>query len=486
MTAKKNTDPAEYQTAFELARQMFGARDDVTGIDIGYRRVGGQATEDLAVRLHVAQKRRAEDLAEQEMFPSHIEGIPVDVIESQHVVQRGPGRSTERHAILTGGMSVGRLNDGAGTISAIVIDNETDRPALLSNWHVLVGASGQFGDPILQPGELDGGEGLDAIATLGRSVLNQDGDAAIALLNGKRAWLPIQYGTKATIKAARMARLGERIVKQGRAMDTLEGRVDGEGIYRLPFETDPGVVEIREMRGFAIAPSKTPGDAAARSGDSGALWLSESDKAALGMHVAANKDATQIVACHLPSVLDALDVRLATYEDLFHEAERMEALAHDPRGSSYDRYYAPMDFGPGASVPDRTDLESAGRPFVAALEDPRDLPPMMPVETMPEGLYVGMPLELEDEYDMTASATWQRLTQTLQAEGYTLDANISPSLILRDLIETDYPEYVLAGIIETSRHFKDWFDPHPTGAFYRSCKTLGQVCNKLAALHEYP
>lgn len=488
MTANKNTSPAEYQTAFELAYQMFGARAEVTGVDIGFRRVGGETTEDLAVRLHVDCKRPAEDLSEHDLFPRHIEGIPVDVIESQHRVHRGPGRSTQRHSILTGGMSVGRMNDSAGTIGAIVVDNQSGRPALLSNWHVLVGPHGRAGDLILQPGEIDGGDADDAIASLSRWVLNDSGDAAIALLNGKRAWLPIQYGSKNTVKTARMAKLGETVIKQGRATETLTGRVDGEGIYRLPFEVAEGVVELREMRGFSILPATAPGDgdATARQGDSGSLWVAETDKAATGMHVAANEAASQIIACHLPNVLEALDVRLATYEDLFSEAERLQALAHDPRGAAYDRYYAPSDLSRACPKPVPMEWQMGGRPFVAALEDPRDLPPMMPVETMPEGLYVGMPLELDEDDDLTASATWKRLKETLQAEGYTLDTHVSPDLALRDLINTDYPEYVLAGIIESSRHFRDWFDPHPTGAFYKSCKTLGQVCNKLAALHEYP
>lgn len=489
MTAKKITSPAEYQTAFELAHQMFAARPDITGVDIGYRHVAGQRTDDLAVRLHVARKIAASALSETERFPSHIEGIPVDVIETQHVVQRGPGRATQRHSILTGGMSVGRLNDGAGTIGAIVVDNASGRPALLSNWHVLVGESGRTGDLILQPGELDGGEADDAIATLSRWVLGEQGDAAIALLNGKRAWLPIQYGSKTTVKSARMAQLGETVLKQGRAADTLQGRVDGEGFYKLSFEVAPGVIETRQMRGFVIRSDagQEDGDAAARHGDSGALWMGQQDNAAVGLHVAATSDATQIVACHVPTVLEALDVRLATYDDLFREAERLQSLMHDPRGASYDRYYAPSDLHRPAPSPVPLDWQMGGRPFVPALEDPRELPPMMPVETMPEGLYVGMPLELEDEDDdRAASGTWQRLTQALQAEGYTLETHVTPDLALRDLINTEYPEYVLAGIIESSQHFRDWFDPHPTGAFYKSCKTLGQVCNKLAALHEFP
>ena len=488
MTTNKNTNPAEYQTAFDLAREMFSARSELTGIDIGYRRVEGHTTDDLAVRLHVAKKRPESELDACDIFPRHIEGIPVDVIETQHVVQRGPGRKTERHAILTGGMSVGRLNDGAGTLGALVIDNQSGRPGLLSNWHVLVGDTGREGDPILQPGELDGGETDDAVASLSRWILNEDGDAAVALLNGKRAWLPIQYGSKTSVNSARRAQLGETLVKQGRAMEPLTGSMDGEGVFFLPFEVKPGVTETREMRGIVIRPDADAivADARSRHGDSGALWVAQNDKAAVGMHVAANPDANQIVACEMPRVLEALDVRLATYDDLFSEAERLETLAHDPRGMAFDRYYAPVDFQRPCPDAQIAPWKDKGATFVAALEDPRDQHPMMPVDTMPDGLFADFVLDERTTDEIYLGGTLQRLTEVLKAEGYMLDPLVSPDVALRDLIDTDYPEYVLAGIIETSQHFRDWFDPLPTGDYYKSCKTLGQVCDKLAALHEQP
>lgn len=488
MHTLQDTTRAQHEAACEMAYAMFSQRDTFTGVDVGFRRVAGQPTKDLALRLHVTQKLPEAELPQGMLFPTQLAGMTVDVIETSHTAQRGPGRPTDRHAILTGGMSVGRVDDTAGTIGAIVIDNLSGRPALLSNWHVLAGGNARHGDPILQPSEADGGDETDTIATLSRWILDRTGDAAIAGLNGKRAWLPIQYGSKATVKTARDPQLGETLIKQGQTQEALQGRIDGEGIYRISYEVQPDVHEPRDIRGFMIATDKSEGEDTAREGDSGSLWLGKDDNAAVGLHCAGQSQAQadQVIACNMPSVLNALDARLATYEDLFLEAERLRVLECDPRGTSYDRYYAPMnDFSVRQPSPMPTSEEKRYRKLVPLLEDPRDLPAMMPVETMPEGLYIGAPYGIEDE-DMAMAAIWRRLTETLQAEGYTLDPKVSPDMRIRDLINTEYPEYVLAGIIESSRHFRDWFDPLPTGAFYKSCRTLGQVCNKLAALHEVP
>lgn len=489
MKSDPNTTHPNYDAACEMAYAMFSQRPAFTGVDVGYRRIDNQSTQELAIRLHVARKLPLSDLTSSDVFPTEISGIKVDVIEATHTAQRGPGRPTDRHSILTGGMSVGRVDNIAGTIGAIVIDNQSGRPALLSNWHVVAGGNARVGDPILQPSEADGGDADDAIASLTRWVLDRNGDAAIAGLNGKRAWLPIQYGSKTTVKTARDPRLGEELVKQGQDRNGLNGRIDGEGIYRVSYEVRPGVEEPRDIRGFMIASDRTAQEVAeAGDGDSGSLWLGKDDNAAVGLHFAGQSGDgfDHGIACKMKWVLSALDVRLATYEDLFIEAERLQVLECDPRGTSYDRYYAPMnDFKARQPSPIPTTKQKPHRKIIPLLEDPRDLPPMMAVDTMPEGLYIGVPCDIEDE-DMTIGSIWRRLTETLQAEGYTLDPHVSPDLRIRELINTEYPEYVLAGIIESSRHFRDWFDPLPTGAFYKSCRTLGQVCNKLAALHEAP
>jgi hypothetical protein len=480
-----------FKKACDAAYSAFSHLETFSGCDIGFRWINGRQTQEHAVRIHITQKLPLDALTRDDVFPNEIEGVPVDVIHAAYGAQRGLGALTDRHPILAGGMSIGRNDGGCGTIGAIVIDNQSGRPAILSNCHVLAGAQGKAGDAIVQPGMRHGGSAHDTVATLARWMLNRDGDAAIAHLTGARSWLPIQFQTQAQVGPARAPMLGETLLRQGRSETGAMARVDGIGIYRTRHEIAPGVWETRDTRGFRLVTEASQilqDDMRLQDGDSGSLWLGEHDSAAVGLHMAAGgpskSQQTVAIACAMPAVLRSLDIRLATYDDLFREAEKSALDGNDPRGHAFDKFYAPVpDQVRPAPGPMGTGWHIGDRQPCPILDDPRDLPDYMPVDSMPPGLYPGMAHAL-DEADRTSSEIWQRLTESLLEEGYSLDLHLSPALRIRDVIDTDYPEYVLAGIIESSRHFRDCFDTQPTGSFYKSCVTLGQVCTKLAALKD--
>ncbi len=58
----------------------------VTGVDVGYKYVGGKKTDVLAIRVYVKQKR---DVPEKYAIPKKIRGIPTDVIEREFVLHSG-------------------------------------------------------------------------------------------------------------------------------------------------------------------------------------------------------------------------------------------------------------------------------------------------------------------------------------------------------------------------------------------------------------
>lgn len=63
----------------------------VTGVDVGRKRVGGQETGALAIRIYVQQKR---DLPQELALPTEIQGIPTDVVERSfepHAARWGEG-----------------------------------------------------------------------------------------------------------------------------------------------------------------------------------------------------------------------------------------------------------------------------------------------------------------------------------------------------------------------------------------------------------
>jgi hypothetical protein len=49
--------------------------DGVTGVDVGYRRIDGNQTEEPAIRVYVADRGAAPSIPEQ------IEDVPVEVVE---------------------------------------------------------------------------------------------------------------------------------------------------------------------------------------------------------------------------------------------------------------------------------------------------------------------------------------------------------------------------------------------------------------------
>jgi hypothetical protein len=156
---------------------------NIVGWGIGEKIVGTRFTGDIAVKVYVIEKLSASELEPEAMVPEEINGYPTDVQEVGDVsaqVFTGKARPAPM------GSSVGHPKITAGTMGCLVVRNN-NHLCLLSNNHVLanVNESG-IGDPILQPGPLDGGRNpRDRIGTLEAFVpINFSGpnlvDAAVA------------------------------------------------------------------------------------------------------------------------------------------------------------------------------------------------------------------------------------------------------------------------------------------------------------------
>lgn len=58
-------------------------RPGITGVDVGYKYIGGRETGILAIRVFVETKREVPD---PEAIPKEIRGVPTDVIERRFVL----------------------------------------------------------------------------------------------------------------------------------------------------------------------------------------------------------------------------------------------------------------------------------------------------------------------------------------------------------------------------------------------------------------
>lgn len=271
---------------------------------------------------------------EKDKLPDKFENLPVKTIArdfkpqgtaTQRAAASQAASSTGRHDILRAGISISHPSITAGTLGCFVVDQQSNKASVLSNWHVLVGSAGRGGDKILQPGSMDGGRpGRDTIATLERWILDKDGDAALAHLTADRRWIPATFLTNVTFQRARRVRLGETLSKVGRTTEVTTGKAKKFGSYSISYD-----VGVRTIDGFEIVPlvDGNPSDEEiSRGGDSGSIWYTSANEA-VGLHFAGETDPTpaseHAIACHLPTVLDRLNARLATQADL------MEMLVAD-------------------------------------------------------------------------------------------------------------------------------------------------------------
>ena len=151
----------------QVEAQYLG-RPGVTGIDVGYKVVGGQRTDEVAIRVHVS--RKTDDVPADQRVPADIDGAVTDVLERNYEPQVASAEldvslqaDTTHYATLQGGVSMGpsRAIGGfvfAGTLGAIVIDKATNQHAALTNFHVAcVDSTWSVGDRMVQPSRIDTG-----------------------------------------------------------------------------------------------------------------------------------------------------------------------------------------------------------------------------------------------------------------------------------------------------------------------------------------
>ena len=313
----------------EEASALFRDQPGYSGSAVLFEIGEDQSVSDPKVHVFFEHEDSVE-AAKSEAIPESVSGLPL-VIEKKSFKPGGYARThiavpgdvktealvsrIKRRNPIQPGISVSHKNVTAGTFGLLVTDNLTGKAAILSNWHVLAGsAQAKAGDPIIQPGSLDTGKPpQDTVATLERSMLDTDGDAAIAILNGKRNVLPAQLETDALVTSAREPQTGELLVKSGRTTGVTQGVVRGFGSVVLTYS-----VGKREVKGMFIHPknSTNPTDEEISSGgDSGSIWYSAKTHEGVGLHFAGETDPTpsaeHAVACSLPVVLNRLSVTIA-------------------------------------------------------------------------------------------------------------------------------------------------------------------------------
>lgn len=359
------------QKALEILRRnqhRLLAAKNVTSCGVGYRVKNGERTNELCIQCTVEQKATLEELAARGINPLPEEvvddgyAIPIDVVERSYKpsYQLDTGASPQSavedaHEIrrsrldpIRPGASVSHIDGTAGTIGAIVFDKESGEPLILSNWHVLHGPTGAYGDTVVQPGPYDDPDVAEnSCGLLVRSVLGMAGDCAVATIEG-RTYEQAMLETNTTPKRIATANLDDLVVKSGRTTGVTYGIVSRVGVVVKLNYGDP--VGTKEIGGFEIRvnPDKPPENGeVSMGGDSGSLWMIDGDDTssdiAVGLHFAGEVDPDpneeHAVACKITSVCEKLkitfedpispeDAEVAVWQQVFERIARLEeALA---------------------------------------------------------------------------------------------------------------------------------------------------------------
>lgn len=233
----------------------------------------------LGVSPHAREFRLAVRVQRQALLDSpaleRIRKLAHDEVDVRFVgrirKRQTPWQRLRRRPLLIG-LSVGHYKVTAGTLGALVRTRGRAEACVLSNNHVLANEDrAQAGDPVLQPGALDGGRRMtNAIGKLFTSVRLSDTrpnrvDAAIARLEPGIAFDPVTLRGlgKLARRAADPVTDGARVAKIGRTTGLTEGRVTAFEIDNVVVEYDRGNLTFDgqiEIEGAGERPFSDGGD----------------------------------------------------------------------------------------------------------------------------------------------------------------------------------------------------------------------------------
>lgn len=267
------------------------AFEGVHYVDVGYKFVNGKPTDELAIRVHVGEKKLETELQAAQVLPRNLEGVPIDVIQSN------PGLEQDRDGRfnpLVGGIAVKNTRHSFfGTLGAIVFDAASKVPMGLSNHHVLVGQGGQAGDNISQPASGNAG---DRIGTLTR--WNIQLDCAVCTLNNSRTISRGIVDYPEGVRGVTQPIVGMAVTKSGRTTETTFGIIDGVSPLEFTIIPDPQ--------------RPSPNGEISAGGDSGSVWLDVAGNRGIGLHYAGEMDpapnAERAWAKRMVNVMNALSI----------------------------------------------------------------------------------------------------------------------------------------------------------------------------------
>ncbi|GLR70245.1 hypothetical protein [Agaribacter marinus] len=281
---------------------------NVNGVGIGYKVSKNKTSDELCLIVFVTSKLKANDLDKKDTIPTKIEGVKTDVVEVGEIEAQA---YTAKLRPAQPGYSIGHYKVTAGTFGAVVRDTcYPCRYYILSNNHVLANSNGaRIGDPILQPGRVDGGKNpADKIATLQKFVPIKFGsvnnynlvDAAIARPTDIK-YIYASIKNLGIPKGIEEATLNMPVIKTGRTTQTTTGTVNA---------VNATVAVNFGSAGVAYFKNQIMTNDMSNGGDSGSVLLNRRNRNVVGLLFAGSSTVTIFNNIH--NVMMALNVTPVT------------------------------------------------------------------------------------------------------------------------------------------------------------------------------
>jgi hypothetical protein len=269
--------------------------------------------EEQCIRIYVQRKVPEAQLKPSEIIPKRItledgREVCTDIVEIGRLRKLQLLDPKQRWRPSPTGVSTSRADIPAtGTIGWFVVD-EDGEVYIMSNNHVWANENlGVSGDPLIQPGQADGGDPeKDVLFTLYDFVpidfaggLNTV-DVAIATINDmSNVYMSILNIGGVTGK--RIPEIGEKIVKMGRTTSITSGTV-ADASATLQVEFDTGVAMFTDV-------ILVQGEGVVGAGDSGSPVLTAGNEF-VGLVFAGNDDGSVMAVCKYSNIESELSSRL--------------------------------------------------------------------------------------------------------------------------------------------------------------------------------
>ena len=311
----------------------------VTAVDIAFKVTDGKTTDQMAIVVHVREKKPKKSLKAGETVPAVIEGVVTDVIEEDiipfpqmmAVADLAPFIDTAAYATLSGGMGIGPCRSVyktppevasagyyvfVGTLGALVTDRVSGAHMALTNFHVAAIDTGwAVGNTMTQPSLVDGGScpGGD-FGTLARAQLTDQVDGAVIAINaGKSTSCSIlQIGDVAGTVAPTQG----PIRKRGRTTELTYGTVISTDVtLSLNYGNGIGTRTLKHQIRIEADPAHNV--SFGKGGDSGSVIVDD-QRRVMGLYFAGNVGTATVpegrfgYANPIQVVLDTLNVDLCT------------------------------------------------------------------------------------------------------------------------------------------------------------------------------